>query len=313
MKKHKYLIISTTFSLAFATFLGRVTLPQKPADFIADNAWLGIVIFVYAFIISLLIWIGKKIWNNNFLKAELYLWRAGKLRGLWQGDGLVKQLEKYSDESANIQIKVTRGIDLLEKDKKYGFWKIFQEINGKVELDRKVVVQALLIVPCFKEKHVKARYETHKELDNISEDTFLETWYEFLKKASEYRQMLTIITRFYFGNHSKWRFYIFSPPEDGTVPDKQIVLFSDYDGKRDGRNTPMYKVIKNDRNIGGFMSRYFDEIWSESLTPNELSEAIEKGELKPKNACFREYSCTGCTHYQVCTGFIKKYSQYLLS
>lgn len=166
----------------------------------------------------------------------------------------------------------------------------------------------MLIIPCFEEKHVQERYQTHKEHErSITEDGFLETWYQFLEAASKYRYKLNIIVKFYFGNHSKWRFYIFSPPEDGNTPHEQIILFSDYDKEKDGRTTPMYKVIKEDRNIGGLMDRYFDEIWEESLSPKELLESIRKGVIDPKNQYSIKHNCNGCPRKDTCTKLSEKY------
>lgn len=307
----KYIV--PLISLVLSAFLGRFRTPTMPKWIsVSDEVWTFMMITLYALIGCLIPLIVIKILTNDNLKAEYCLRHDGKMRGLWKGDGLEKQLKNCSQKSETIRIKVTRGTDLLEGDKKYGFKKIFEQLNGKSELDRKVIVQALLIIPCFEEKHVQARYKTHKKQDpDITEDVFLETWYRFLKAASEYKQKLNIIVKFYFGNHSKWRFYIFSPPEDGNTPDEQIILFSDYDENRDGRTTPMYKVIKQDRNIGGFMVRYFNEIWEESLTPKELQEAIGKGLIEPKSHYSKKCSCNGCTYNATCKRLVKEYGEYM--
>lgn len=306
-KKHLNEIISFIISAS----LGRFILPPKP-DFIPENIWTFFMIAVYAAGISLIFGIFYNIFIEGYLFSEINLWRDGKMRGLWRGNALVKQLKKYSADSTNIRIKVTRGNNLLAKGEKYGFEKIFRDLDEDKKLNQKISVQALLIVPCYKEKHVQARYETHHHSEDISKEDFLETWYKFLENTSTYQGMLNIETRFYFGNHSKWRFYIFSPPADSNHSNQQVVLFSDYDEKRAGSETPMYKVIKHDRSIGGFMTRYFDEIWNESLTPKKLSDAIEKGRIKPQNTYSKVYNCMGCMYYGTCKGFIDKYSKYMV-
>lgn len=290
-------------------FLGRFNPPTKIHDAIPDNVWTFLMIIIYALVLGFFVRLLMRIIFNDNVVSGYYLWHDGKVRGLWKGDRLVHQIEKYSNKSAIIRMKVTRGKDLLEKDKIYGFWKIFQNINGNSELDRPVLVQALLIIPCFKESHVQERYETHKKQENIPEEKFLETWYQFLQLTSEYKHSLKIETRFYFGNHSKWRFYIFSPPED--VSDKSVVLFSDYDKTKDGRKTPMYKVIKDEKNIGGFMSRYFEEIWDESLSPSEWAKAVESGNIWGKGSRVKGHFCLRCKYNQTCKNFVSNYSCYL--
>lgn len=301
--------VSTVAGMVIGAFLGKFNPPAKINDAIPDNVWIFAMIIIYAFIMGGLVWLFLRVFFNDNVVSEYYLWHEGKMRGLWKGNSLVHQIEKYSNESAIIRMKVTRGKDLLEKDKKYGFWKIFQNINGNSETDRPVIVQALLIIPCFQEAHVRERYKTHKKQESISEEEFLKTWYDFVQLTSEYKHSLKIITRFYFGNHSKWRFYIFSPPED--VSDKSVVLFSDYDKTKDGRKTPMYKVIKDEKSIGGFMSRYFEEIWDESLSPSEWAKAVESGRIESPNSHAEGHICDGCTYNLICKNFVNEYSSYL--
>lgn len=253
-------------------------------DFLPED-WriraIAAVIFYLAFVA--LFYLLDAIWNGWF-KARFNLWYVGKIRGLWAKRGLVKKIEKNFYSSSDIKIKVTRGIDLLKESNKYGFTRILDNLkNGKgIKHDSEVSVKFLLILPCLKEEHVKIRYERH---NTMTEEQYLETWYQFLQKIRTYNtENLSINVRFYFDSHARWRFYIFSKSNGNNT----TVLLSDYDKKRGGSSQPMYEIIQKNENIGTFMSKYFEELWSTSITPKELHHQIASG------AC-QSHFCKKCT------------------
>lgn len=82
----------------------------------------------------------------------------------------------------------------------------------------------------------------------------------------------------------------------------------------------MYKIIKGEKNIGMFMTNYFDELWDTALTPMKLYQYINSGKCTNgfcthcikdrKNGC---YSCErlDCNHKKLCKQLAEKYSETL--
>lgn len=252
-------------------------------DSIPDNIPFKIIFLLLMYIISIIIICLIDIVWQGWLKSHFDLWKIGKIRGLWRDEGLKNQIKENFYSSSEIKIKVTRGIELLDQENDFGLNEILCNLrDGKFNPNSKVVLKILLIIPCFEDKHVKERYQRH---NGMSYEDFVETWYEFLKEIAKYNSNhLSINVKFYFGNHSRWRFYIFS----GT---NSTILLSDYDVNSKGCEEPMYKIIKSENNLGGFMSNYFDDLWKESLLPNELYKHMDS------QNCMA-YSCKKCMETQ---------------
>ncbi|NBK77244.1 hypothetical protein D5272_01170 [bacterium D16-76] len=241
-------------------------------DSLPSTWWLriGIVFCMYAACI-LAIYLFSL---NGWIKSQLDLWQIGKIRGLWQHKGLVKQLEKNMYSSNKIRIKVTRGIELLNPKKEYSF---FTELNslkhGKDKThSQDVEMQILLVIPCYKDPHVIERKDAHQD---IPHEKFLKTWYDFLDKIDTYRsEYLHIDVKFYLGSHARWRFYIF---EKANPKKNTCVLLSEYDSKSGGIDNPMYRIMRGEKNIAGFMCNYFDTLWNSKSTfsPKDWNSYIE--------------------------------------
>lgn len=136
------------------------------------NVKYKIVIFLMSLtVIWLVIEFVIFIWSG-VIRSKIDLWKIGKIKGLWQKEGLIKQTEKRFRESNEVKIKVTRAYDLFKTDQKYGFVKILNELKRN-NLD--INIKFLLIIPCFQEKHVQDRYERH---NGFTKGEFLETWYK---------------------------------------------------------------------------------------------------------------------------------------
>lgn len=125
---------------------------------------------------------------------------------------------------------------------------------------------------------------------------------------------LSLNVRFYFGDHARWRFYIFSRPDGKNTS----VLLSDYDKETPGFEMPMYKIIKKEKNIASFMTRYFDELWDTALTPMQLFMNIQSGECIRHfyKDCNKETKCLNCPHTscdyrEQCIKLINKYADTL--
>lgn len=174
---------------------------------------------------------------------------------------------------------------MLDPENDFGLNKILCDLrDGRYNHNSTVKLDILLIIPCMMDSHVIERAKRHNEM---SLKDFVETWYDFLKKIQSYNSShLSINVKFYFGNHSRWRFYIFS-----RTNSVKTVLLSDYDVHSSGCEEPMYKVIKSENNIGMFMSDYFNDLWMESLSPNELYQHIIS------QNCIA-YSCKKCMKAQ---------------
>lgn len=252
---------------------------------------------------------------NGWIKARFDLWHIGKVRGLWAKKGLIKQNKKNFYSADDIKIKVTRGYELLEANNKYGLSEILSNLrDGKNKYNSKVSVKVLLIIPCFQEQHVRERYQRNNKITKVK---FLETWYKFLEEIGEYNSAnLSINVRFYFGNHSRWRFYIFSKPNGLNT----TVLLSDYDENSSGCEQPMYKIIKGEHNLGSFMNDYFDELWNSALTSKNLYEFM-KAEKCITHFCencmkVENYNCKvcnrlNCNYKDMCNDLIEKYQEIL--
>lgn len=274
---------------------------------------IGITIVMYAIAVLIVYLLG-----SGWLKSRINLWNIGKIRGLWQEKGLIKQIQENFTSSNIIKVKVTRAYDLLQPQNKYGFYNILEDLKdgkGKKHSD-KVDIRFLLMVPCFQEEHVRQRYERHT---NISEDEFLETWYKFLLQIRTYNtEHLSVNVRFYFGSHARWRFYIFSKPNAAGTN----VFLSEYERGEQGCSEPMYKIIKGEQNIGTFMSDYFDEIWKAALTPQMLYQYISNGRCKNGfcSHCTRKAKrdCVvcdrpKCNYEEICKRFMNVYKPVLNS
>lgn len=253
---------------------------------------------------------------DGWVKAKFNLWYIGKIKGLWKNRGLINQIKRNFYSANKIRIKVTRGSTLLKYDsREYGLRDILDNIKrGENKREEKVEIEILLIIPCFQQKHVRQRYERHT---NMSEKDFLESWYSFLNDIRSYNSdNLSISVRFYFDSHSRWRFYIC------YLPNKTNVLLSTYDSLTDGRATPMYKIIKEEKNIGGFMTKYFDDLWENSLTPSKLYHYINTGRCQSSfcskcniNGSKKCKNCekNNCGFESTCTTLVEKYSDVLMS
>lgn len=263
-----------------------------------------IIFFLIFGLVLIVIEIIRQIVDGN-VKAKIDLWKNGKIKGLWEEKGLIRQIEKGFRESDEVKIKVTRGYDLFQPDQEYGFVNILNEIKKK---NRNVNIKFLLIMPCYKEDHVQQRYERHT---GVTKEVFLETWYKSIAAMKEYsNEYLSLNVRFYMSKHARWRFYIFSKKNNYRTN----VLLADYDRDTPGSGHPMYKIIKKDRNIAAFMTSYFDELWDGAMTPKELLRLIEKEKCVRYicGNCRKEEKCSSCLHIEceykdLCKRLVTKY------
>lgn len=253
------------------------------------------------------------VWSG-WVQSLYNQWRIGKFRGLWQDRGLEKQLEKNFCSSEKIRIKVTRGKELLNSKKRQSFNKqlcLLRDGKGKNH-DRPVTMQILLVFPCYQEPHVVERKKAHSHLTN---DKFLESWYDFLIEIKKYNSTnLTIEVKFYSGNHARWRFYIF---EKAKESDTTCVLLSEYDKELGGIDKPMYKVMRGEKNIANFLCGYFDELWNSALTEEALINYIEKGKCQSifcagcnaqtGNLCEKCEKNT-CSYQEMCKRLVQRYA-----
>lgn len=265
-----------------------------------------IITFVVVFLVFYIIVFVINFVKDGFLAANVKLFTKGKIKGLWAKKGLIGQIKMGFKESDNIKIKVTRGIDLFNKEDVYGFVPYMKDIQSG---SRKVHMQFLLITPCFKESHVRIRKERHTQLRN---DEFLETWYESVQKMKEYsNNNLSIAVKFYTGGHARWRYYIFSKNNG----EKAKVFLAHYDKNTSGSEQPMYKIIKKAPNIASFMTDYFDDLWNEAISPAQLYSKISNGSCMNRRCA---YDVSGlpcqnasCEYSDTCKKLIKKYENVL--
>lgn len=276
-----------------------------------------ILIVISLFILSYVI---LKLFYNP-LVASFNQWKYGKLRGLWKGKGLKKQINRSFKDSRNIRIKVTRGTELVEDvEKNINIIKELKILNDTANEHNPVKIQILLMAPCFKLKHVEKRYQTHRGKYD-SEQNFLNSWKSTLEELVKYESdYCKISVRFYCGGHSRWRFYICSNRED----EKQIVLLSNYDDKTSGSATPMYKIIKGEKNIGAFMDTYFDEIWNTSIDLEDYIEFVNKKicvrlfceeckntNIKGGGYCENDCKAAYCNRYGECIKRVQNWDEFL--
>ena len=226
---------------------------------------------------------------NGYVSAFIEQRKIGGFKGLWSSKNLARELERNFKDAQTIKIKVTRGNELFELQRTAQIRTYLEHLNNIASPERRITCQFLLIAPCAKIHHVQERYEIHTERFPKMED-FLESWYETIEnienlKREKINPNFHIEVRFYSGRHSKWRFYIFEL-KNKTI---KTVLFSDYDAAKrsHGSDISMYKVLENTKNIGGFMERYFDEIWKISLTKVAFKDAVNN------RKCLRKY-CEDC-------------------
>lgn len=288
---------------------------------------------IIVLLISLLIWskyiisfIAKRVRDSEIV-AVYHQYSIGLMRGMWQQNGLIRQIQRCFFNSDDIKVKVTRGFDLLNKENEFGFVKILDALvneEGKKSNQPKTI-KFLLSIPCYQEEHFRERYLEHRYSINpdklITQEDFAESCYKFLQKIQKYNSVyLKIQVRFYFDNHEKWRFYIFSK----NNIEKTTVMLSNYDKEKSGSSTPMYKIIKSESNIGGFMTDYFEEIWESAITPQQLYKIIngKRGSEHRlmcdmcKNEAFERYKnwSTPEEEYKtICQGFARKYEKELNS
>lgn len=269
----------------------------------------GIIANILFAIIFVICW---KIYDG-YISAKIELWKIGQIKGLWKGSGLNRQVTKAFLKANEIKIKVTRGSELLKSENNHSIKKVLNKIYAKSRDEQKqVYIKILLIEPCFQLKHVKDRYKRHKS--SMSEKDFITSWYDFLlnlHKLYPPHDFFSYEVRFYSGRHSKWRYYVCNVHEKNIT----TVLLSSYDVNTSGSSTPMYKIIRGDMNIGGFMDRYFEEVWNESLTEEDLIKHILAGTCKRyfcemcftcgyKDDCS---SCQKCNYEKECKKIVNDY------
>lgn len=204
--------------------------------------------------------------------------KIGCFKGLWKEKNLSEELKRNFKNAQIVKIKVTRGSELFDKKQNRHIGEYLETLRDTASSEREVYCQFLLIAPCYRLQHVRERHKLSKKQFNTPNE-FLGSWYDTLdainKIESEKKNVhFHVEVRFYTGRHSKWRFYIFESVNSAI----KTVLFSDYDADngKHGTELPMYKVLENQKNIGGFMSRYFDEIWSVALTTEGFKQMVEE-------------------------------------
>lgn len=198
-------------SLITTTIAGCVTLYS---DFFDNLSWIDAnlrIPFVTLFVIllSLLIFFLVRLIMSSHARAHFDLWFLGRFRGFWKNSsGLHHQIENNFYSAKDIKIKVTRGYNLLKDDNDSGL----KDILTKLKDDRKtnpVHINFLLVIPCFKQQHVKTRYE-HYSGSEMDEEKFLESWYLFFQEILDYRSnYLSINVKLYYEDRTCWRYYAF--------------------------------------------------------------------------------------------------------
>lgn len=215
-------------------------------------------------------------WEKEVPDEFRNIWRVGGIQGFWDNSGLQEQIRKAFLSSNTIRIKVIRGADLMKEDNSFGLKKIFDTLKSKGANGKHVHVQILLALPCFDSRQVDERYDLRDHM--MDKTQFISSWYSFIGEILKYsngaekdnKSYMSVDIRFYSEEHATWRFYICKDAGDANT----VVLLSNYSRNHSGSETPMYKIIKNDDNIGGFMDSYFEEIWRNAIKRNELADMI---------------------------------------
>lgn len=252
----------------------------------------------------------------NPIKARIRQWRYGKIKGLWVGKSLDKQIFKNFTSSKTIRIKVTRGTELVDENHSINIIDELEYLKKRADQQTPISIYILLMAPCYKLKHVNERYKTH-EGEYESKQDFLNSWKDTIKKLSSFEtEYFRISVRFYFGGHSRWRFYICSNRDD----EKQIIMLSNYDKETSGSTTPMYKIIKGEKNIGAFMDKYFEDIWKTSIKIKDYNkyvfdqrcvrlfcEECQHTNINVGDYCKENCSAAKCDYYDNCVDRVKEW------
>lgn len=285
----------------------------------------GLTAAVITFIVTFAGNVLYEVFASGKLKAAWKEWETGGFRGLWVSENIAKELKRNFDQAQTVKIKVTRGTELFDAKNEGEICTYLEEMRDRASKDNVIRCKMLLIAPCYKLKHVRERHKDAHE-DYPTPEAYMLSWSETLQNiksicdGDKRNSNFHINVRFYSGRHSKWRFYIFESIDKCI----KTVLFADYDAERGshGRKLPMYKVIENDQNIGGFMERYFDEIWDSALDREGLKKLIlerncekrfceecdiQQADSKECQLC----SCPegSCPYWKHCTEFANKYLQ----
>lgn len=285
-------------SLITTTISGCVTLFS---DFFDNLSWLDAslripFVTLLVILLSLLIFFLMRLTMSSHARAHFDLWYLGRFRGFWKNSsGLRHQIENSFYSAKDIKIKVTRGHNLLEDDNDSGL----KAILTKLRDDRKtnpVQIDFLLVIPCFKQEHVKTRYNHYS---GMKEEKFLETWYLFLQKILSYRSnYLSINVKLYYEDRTCWRYYAFSNFSNNKTG---VILLSENDEDSDGDEQSMYKILIGQKNMGKIMLDYFNVIWKIALTPSDMANNI-----KNSNG-FAGGSCKNCNYFSTCSKLVEKY------
>lgn len=269
-------------------------------DYLPGSMWGKIVGILIIYAVYILVILVIDFFSNGYLKALFDIWRKGKFRGLWEDKGLIKQVKKEFDSANIIKVKVTRGINLLSTENRFGFESILKDLseNKGNNKNNHVNLKFLLIIPCLNVKHVQNRQKHY----NQGDEEFLESWYDFVKRILKYKsKYLEIEVRFYSGSHSRWRFYVFSKNRFDSA-----VLLSEY-GEKDGSKEPMYKILVGPQNIGGYIDTYYDELWDNSITYETLQQQIVSEECIN---CFPEIGRgQKCKYIKICKKLVNNYKK----
>lgn len=212
---------------------------------------------------------------SSNIKAIYNLFSIGKIRGMWLGKDLDKQIIKHFDKSEIIRIKVTRAHKLIASENNQNFYKAIHSYNG----DKDIKIQLMLLLPCKKYKHFQAR----RNLYTMTDEEFFKTWDETLSlidNVNNSKKHINIEVKFVDQSHSRWRFYLFESLATTTL------FLNDYDGKTSGNKSPMYKIYNEKNTICGFMVRYFDDLWEQAINLSHYNEIIKK--------------CTNCRKKVLC-------------
>lgn len=237
-------------------------------------------------------------WEKAVPKEYQNIWREGGILGFWGDLGLQEQIKEAFLSSNTIRIKVTIGVDLMREDNQFGLRQIFNILKDEDVAGKHVQVQILLALPCFDSRQVDERYELRDS--EMTKEEFISTWYSFIEEILNYsngkgnKSHMSVNIRFYSEEHATWRFYICKNDRGSTT-----VLLSNYNKNHSGSETPMYKIIKNEDNIGGFMDSYFDEIWETAIKRKDLANMIlsdgDTGDLPEEGKKRRIYEhCRDC-------------------
>lgn len=280
------LALSIIASLLSYAYIALVT-PTSPLPF----PWWAIVGIPLGFFI--LVSLVAFIVLSSSIVAYTSLFIDGKFRGFWWEKRLDKQIIDNYRDSSEIEIKVTRGYDLIVNTENTNFYPC---VNDPTLLRQDKRIKLLMHHPCAKSSHLSRRAFVHHQ--NL--DDFLLTWFDVIIASerihADPHKKLTIDTRLYTDEHSKWRFYIFHGNKNET-------LFANYYDADSGSKTPMLKIQSGYQSLYKHFHRYFDDIWDSPSNSMDAYDYLTNHFGKTDNVLTH---CAKCDVQDRCTQIQRK-------